>query len=120
MVDADSHGEELPDGVFSRRSFSLYNTSRESKVYKEFFDPTLSVVKILTMTGNLTSGRVNTTYDDKDDYRYRMWASTISNSKEVTYLNKYIDETEADSAYHYRYMIPLVRVSRVIPDRGGV
>ncbi len=65
------------------------------------------------MAGNLSTGRVNGTYDDKDDYRYRMWASTISNSKEVTYLNKYKDETEADSAYHYRYMIPLVRVSEL-------
>ncbi|MFR7808248.1 MAG: hypothetical protein ACLU4N_02560 [Butyricimonas faecihominis] len=51
------------------------------------------------------------TYDDKDDYRYRMWASTISNSKEVTYLNKYIDGG-ADQ-HHYRYMIPLVRVSEL-------
>ena len=114
LVDADYMAKNLPDGVFSPEVlFSLYNTSRESKVYKEFFDPTLSVAKILTMAGNLTSGRVNTTYDDKDDYRYRMWASTISNSKEETYLNKYIDETEADSAYHYRYMIPLVRVSEL-------
>ena len=31
----------------------------------------------------------------------------------MTYLNKYKDETEADSAYHYRYMIPLVRVSEL-------
>ena len=28
-------------------------------------------------------------------------------------MNKYKDETEADSAYHYRYMIPLVRVSEL-------
>ena len=52
LVDADYMAKNLPDGVFSPEVlFSLYNTSRESKVYKEFFDPTLSVVKILTMTG---------------------------------------------------------------------
>lgn len=64
-------------------------------MYKAFFDQSLSVSKILTMTGNLSTGRVNVTYDDKDDYRYRMWASTISNGNEVTYLNKYKDETES-------------------------
>ena len=114
LVNVDYMTKNSPDGVFYPEVlFSLYNTSRESKVYKTFFDPSLSVVKMLTMSGNLSTGRVNGTYDDKDDYRYRMWASTISNSKEVTYLNKYKDETEADSAYHYRYMIPLVRVSEL-------
>lgn len=114
LVDVDYMTKNSPDGVFYPEVlFSLYNTSRESKVYKTFFDPSLSIARILTMAGNLSTGRVNGTYDDKDDYRYRMWASTISNSKEVTYLNKYKDETEADSAYHYRYMIPLVRVSEL-------
>ena len=94
LVDVDYMTKNSPDGVFYPEVlFSLYNTSRESKVYKTFFDPSLSIARILTMAGNLSTGRVNGTYDDKDDYRYRMWASTISNSKEVTYLNKYKDET---------------------------
>ncbi len=114
LVDVDYMTKNSSDGVFYPEVlFSLYNTSRESNVYKTFFDPTLSVARILTMKGNLATGRVNGTYDDKDDYRYRMWASTISEGTEVTYLNKYKDETSSDSAYHYRYMIPLVRVSEL-------
>ena len=53
-----------PDGVFYPEVlFSLYNTSRESKVYKTFFDPSLSIARILTMAGNLSTGRVNGTYE---------------------------------------------------------
>lgn len=49
------------------------------------------------MAGDLATGRVNETYDDKNDYRYRMWESTVENNREVTYFIKYMDETRTGS-----------------------
>lgn len=92
--------------------FSLYNTSRPDVVYKTLFVPTLATTSILTMAGDLATGRVNETYDDKNDYRYRMWESTVENNREVTYFIKYMDETRTGSEA-YRYMIPLIRMSEL-------
>ena len=57
--------EANSDRVFSPEVlFSLYNTSRPDVVYKTLFVPTLATTSILTMAGDLATGRVNETYDD--------------------------------------------------------
>ena len=113
LVDAE-YMEKNPDRVFSPEVlFSLYNTSRSDAVYKALFIPTLAVTRILTMAGDLATGRVNETYDDKNDYRYRMWETTVENNREVTYFIKFIDETQATGVEAYRYMMPLIRMSEL-------
>ena len=112
LIDAD-YMEANADRVFSPEVlFALYNTSRSDVVYKALFVPTLATTSILSMAGDLSTGRVNETYDDKNDYRYRMWESTVENNREVTYLIKYMDETRT-GAEAYRYMIPLIRMSEL-------
>lgn len=112
LIDAD-YMEANSDRMFSPEVlFSLYNTSRPDVVYKALFVPTLATTRILTMAGDLATGRVNETYDDKNDYRYRMWESTVENNREVTYFIKYMDETRT-GAEAYRYMIPLIRMSEL-------
>ena len=105
--------EANTDRVFSPEVlFSLYNTTRSSAVYKALFTPTLEETSILTMAGDRSTGRVAETYDDENDYRYRMWASAVTNGRDVTYLTKYLDVTQ-DGASAYRYMIPLIRLSEL-------
>lgn len=100
--------------------FALYNTSRSENVYKNLFASELSSTRLLTMAGDLATGRVAGFYDDKNDYRYKMWEQTTQNNKTVIYFTKYKDETatatETDKVGDYelfRYMIPLVRLSEM-------
>ena len=112
LVNADYMAANA-DRVFSPEVlFSLYNTSRSDAVYKALFIPTLATTRLLTMAGDLSTGRVANTYDDKNDYRYRMWEQTVQNNQTVTYFTKFIDET-VTGAEAYRYMMPLIRVSEL-------
>ena len=112
LVDADYMAANA-DRVFSPEVlFSLYNTSRSDAVYKTLFIPTLATTRLLTMAGDLSTGRVANTYDDKNDYRYRMWEQTVQNNQTVTYFTKFIDET-VTGAEAYRYMMPLIRMSEL-------
>lgn len=109
--------ETYVDRIFSTEVlFGLYNTSRSDGVFKSMFASELSMTSLLTMAGDLTSGRVNAFYDDKNDYRYKMWEQTVKNNNSVVYFTKYKDETEANKAAEYemfRYMIPLIRMSEM-------
>lgn len=99
-----------PDRVFaSEVLFAVYHSSRE-KIYKELFSPELEDTKILTAAGNLTDGRVNEMYDDKNDYRYQAWAVYNRNGVAVVYNRKYQEE---NATAKFRYMIPLVRLSEL-------
>ena len=112
LVDATYMGANS-DRMFSPEVlFSLYNTSRKSVVYDVLFTYSLSTTSILSMAGKRETGRISITYDDENDYRYKMWESTVVNNTEVTYLTKFKDETRT-GAEAYRYMMPLIRMSEL-------
>lgn len=109
--------ESYRDRLFSPEVlFSLYNTSRAENIYKGLFASELSSTRLLTMYGDLNTGRVSGFYDDKNDYRYKMWEQTVQNNKTVCYFTKYKDETsEQEPAVYeqFRYMTPLIRMSEM-------
>lgn len=114
VTNANATNSTIPDRVFSTEVlFSLYYMNRVS-IQNNLFAPTLQSNARLTFAGTLTSGRVNDLYEDKNDYRYKMWASYNNNGTNVLYLRKYEDVTDASGkANAWRYMVPLIRLSEV-------
>jgi hypothetical protein len=99
-----------PDRVFSSEVlFSLYNSTR-TDVQDELFAPSLESTKLLTFAGTLSSGRVNELYDDKNDYRYKIWATYNDNGTSVIYHRKFEDVSTTAS---FKYMMPLIRMGEM-------
>lgn len=106
--------EKNEDNLFSPEVlFSLYNTSRSGKIYKQLYAPDLAANRILSMTGDIATGRIAVFYDDKNDYRYKMWEQTVENNRNVVYFTKYEDNADADATEAFGYMIPLIRISEM-------
>lgn len=116
LVTAD-YMNEYRDRFFSPEVlFGLYNTSRSEKIYKTMFAPELASTALTTMAGDLATGRVSGFYDDKNDYRYKMWEQTVQGTRTVVYNVRYKDETDKDKFIEYenfRYMVPLIRISEM-------
>ncbi len=113
VTNANATNTSAPDRVFSTEVlFGCYNSSRKT-IQETLFAPTLETAKLLTFAGNLNSGRVDELYDDKNDYRYRIWATYNNNGTSVLYHRKYEDFEDNTGARTYRYMVPLIRLSEV-------
>jgi hypothetical protein len=112
---ADATHVTIPDRVFSSEViFALFKTNRVN-VYNTLFAPTLDVYNLLTFAGTYASGRVNELYDDKNDYRYRIWANNTVNASVVLYHEKFKDVTPNSAGFGngFRYMMPLIRLSEI-------
>lgn len=113
VTNAAATNSSTPDRVFSTEVlFGCYNSSREA-IYETLFAPTLETTSILTFAGTLNSGRVEELYDDKNDYRYRIWATYNNNGNSVLYHRKYENFEDNSGTKTYRYMVPLIRLSEV-------
>jgi len=102
---------EKPDRMFSTEvMFSLYNINR-IKVYNQLFDVNLVPNSKLSFTaGDVNEDRVNSIYDDANDYRRRVWQSASSGTITATTNVKFADVLDGPG----RYMMPLIRLSEVL------
>ncbi|WP_256007131.1 RagB/SusD family nutrient uptake outer membrane protein [Pedobacter deserti] len=102
---------EKPDRMFSTEvMFSLYDI-RRIQMYNRLFDVSLQVNSKLSFSaGDVNEQRVNSIYDDANDYRRRIWQSASTGTTTATTNMKYADVPEGPG----RYMIPLVRLSEVL------
>lgn len=102
---------DTPDRIFlSEVLFGLYDTSRRNHVHNSFFNPSLSAYSILTLQGNLGSGRLVSFYDDQNDYRFKIWAMEIGDGGNVLYHSKFQNVSDGG---RLNYTIPLVRMSEM-------
>lgn len=100
-----------PDRVFSSEVlFAAYNSLREKDIQSELFIPTLEPNYRFTFAGSLNSGRVDELYDDKNDYRYKIWATYNNNGSEVLYHRKF---ENVNSSSTLNYMVPMIRLSEM-------
>lgn len=102
---------EKPDRMFSTEvMFSLYNINRQ-QMYSRLFDVNLSVSQKLSFSeGDVNEIRVNSIYDDGNDYRRRIWQSASTGTVTATTNMKFSDVVDGPG----RYMIPLIRISEVL------
>lgn len=108
---ADATDIEKPDRMFSTEvMFSLYNINRQ-QMYNRLFDVNLTLDQKLSFSaGNVNQARVNSIYDDSNDYRRRIWQSASTGTLTATTNMKYIDVVDGPG----RYMVPLIRLSEVL------
>ena len=114
VTNANATSATIPDRVFSTEVlFSLYCANRV-QMHNALFLPTLEVNRRLTFAGTLTDGRVNELYDDKNDYRYKIWSNYNNNGTNVLYHRKFEDISDTQGASNaWRYMVPLIRLGEV-------
>jgi len=114
VKNASATNATIPDRMFSTEVlFSLYNMNRTA-LQNSIFIPTLEATKRLSFAGTLTEGRVNEMYEDKNDYRYKIWANYNNNGTNVLYSKKFEDMSDANGVSNaWRYMMPLIRLSEV-------
>ena len=102
------------DRMFSSEvMFALYDSYRGDQVYDELFIPTLETSKLYTLPGDalpVTDPNGDNTYDDQNDYRFKMWTTNTDGGKTVPYCKKYEDVTGSGSE-KFNKMIPLIRLS---------
>ena len=115
----------LPDRVFSTEvMFGLYNVNRNS-LHRSLFDTSLEGNALTFVGGNSgEESKLESFYGDisKDDFRRKyLWESITESekdpetgelqiTKETTSFKKFAD---VETTEHYRYMIPLMRVSEM-------
>ncbi|MDR2130612.1 MAG: RagB/SusD family nutrient uptake outer membrane protein [Odoribacteraceae bacterium] len=112
---ADASNVTIPDRLFSSEvMFALYKTNRVN-VYNTLFAPTLDMYNLLTFAGAYASGRVNELYDDKNDYRYKIWANHTVDASVILYHEKFKDITPNAAGFGngFRYMMPLIQLSEL-------
>lgn len=102
---------DKPDRMFSTEvMFALYNINRV-KVYNQLFDVNLVPNNKLSFTaGDVNEERVNSIYDDANDYRRRVWQAASSGTVTATTNVKFADVLDGPG----RYMMPLIRLSEVL------
>lgn len=108
---ANATSVDKPDRMFSTEVlFSLYNINRQ-QMYTKLFDVNLTLDQKLSVSaGNINEARVNSIYDDSNDYRRRIWQSASTGTISATTNMKYIDVVDGPG----RYMMPLIRLSEVL------
>jgi len=102
-----------PDRIFSTEViFSLYNSQRKTNIYEYNFTPALGddSQTLLRAGGTFSTGRVTALYDDANDYRFKVWGTTVLDGKEIVYSDKYKEPSTNSS---FRYMVPLIRMSEM-------
>jgi len=108
---ANATNVEKPDRMFSTEvMFAVYNINRRS-MYSRLFDVNLTVEQKLSFSaGDVNEARVNSIYDDSNDYRRRIWQSASTGTFSATTNMKYADIVDGAG----RYMMPLIRLSEVL------
>ncbi|SER30589.1 RagB/SusD family nutrient uptake outer membrane protein [Pedobacter rhizosphaerae] len=108
---ASATSVDKPDRVFSTEvMFSLYNINRY-QMYTKLFEVNLPVNSKLSFTaGDVNEERINSIYDDANDYRRRAWQNASSGVITATTNVKFADIVDGPG----RYMMPLIRLSEVL------
>lgn len=102
-----------PDRVFSPEVFfALYDINRTKEIYEVLYIPTLTVDRLLTLSGDINNGRIKDYYSDENDYRRKYWVEYNNNGSKILYNRKYEAVTGSNIA-PFQYMVPLVRLSEV-------
>jgi len=111
VTSANATSVDKPDRMFSTEViFSLYKINRKL-MYEKLFDVALQPNSKLSFSNNdVNQERVNSIYDDANDYRRRVWQSASSGATTATTNMKFVDIVDAPG----RYMMPLVRLSEVL------
>lgn len=110
-TNAEVTSTTIPDRMFSSEVlFGIYN-SRRADIYNRFFNPSLTAYSILTSY----SKRLESMFDDDNDYRKKFWGKESINSEEVNIFLKYADISSTDSKFNstVRYLVPLLRISEL-------
>lgn len=101
---------DKPDRMFSTEvMFAVYDISR-ADMYRKLFDVSLQNNKLSFSAGDVNEQRVNSVYNDANDYRRRIWQSASTGTITATTNMKYADVSDGPG----RYMIPLIRISEVL------
>lgn len=66
-------------------------------------------LRLAVNTGNADKPRIDAMYDDKNDYRYRIWEDITVGNVAILTNQKYKDVVDAPG----RFMIPLIRLSEM-------
>jgi len=101
---------DKPDRMFSPEViFSIYTINRKT-MYDNLFAPELNKdLRLAFNAGNADKARADAMYEDKNDYRYRIWENINVGNVSVLTSQKYKDVVDGPG----RYMIPLVRLSEM-------
>lgn len=99
-----------PDRLFSSEvMFGVYTVNRTT-MYNTLFSPAQEVgARLAPNPGNTVMTRVDAMYDDKNDYRYKIWENVSLTGIPLTTNQKFKDYVNSTS----RYMIPLIRISEL-------
>ncbi len=102
---------DKPDRMFTTEvMFSLYTINRV-QMHNRLFDENLQPNSKLSFSAqDVSVVRVNSIYDDANDYRRRVWQSASSGTVTSTTNMKFADILDGPG----RYMMPLIRISEVL------
>lgn len=101
---------EKPDRMFSSEViFSIYTINRKSMYDNLFAAEQLKDLRLAVNAGNADKARVDAMYEDKNDYRYRIWENINVGNVAILTNQKYKDIVDAPG----RYMIPMIRLSEM-------
>lgn len=113
---AESTSTSAPDRLFSSEILFGHYNSRRSDLFLNNFNSTLNSSTILT----IHSQRLESMFDDDNDFRKKFWTKENVNSNEINVLRKYMDvsvpETNANKLKFdvmAKYIIPGIRVSEM-------
>lgn len=101
---------DKPDRMFSTEVlFSLYTIHREDMYNYIFAANQEAFLRLSFNGGDNNMSRVDNLYDDKNDYRYRIWENVNVTGKLVLTNQKFKNHVEASG----RFMMPLIRLSEL-------
>lgn len=110
VTGSSATSSDKPDRVFSTEVlFSLFKSER-IRLYEDVFSAVQLPFNRLTFNNNDNNmARVDNLYDDKNDYRYRIWENVNVAGKLTLANQKFKDHVDAPG----RYMMPLIRLSEM-------
>lgn len=110
VTPADASNGTMPDRLFETEvMFAIYTTNRVNMHNELFSSAQLVRNRLAPNAGNTSMTRVDAMYDDKNDYRYKIWATETLVGTPLVTNQKYKDDPNMTS----RFMIPLIRVSEL-------
>lgn len=107
----DATSATAPDRLFSSEILFGYYNSKRTDIFNNFFSTSLNSNNILTMH----SQRIESMFDDDNDFRKKMWGIENINSEEVNYLKKYAEVNTSNETFDVkaRYIMPALRISEM-------
>lgn len=110
VTPADASNGTTPDRLFATEvMFAMYTTNRVNMHNELFSSAQLVRSRLAPNAGNTSMTRVDAMYDDKNDYRYKIWETETLIGTPLVTNQKYKDYPNITS----RFMIPLIRVSEL-------